>query len=394
MPGNIKAKLLPSQDFEKLNAVSELLTQYYTLQAPQGSSNAYSYSTLELASLSPEVRAQALYSDALGLKQIAELRRSYQGLPLNEIKNTPQIIVGKGAQERKEVIGQTTSKVKAGVIIPKSNEKFLCTNYHAKINPEGTPYSCQKIPKGEDPVTIGCISGKLCGGQYCCGTSKDIYCCPKNEEVPKPEEIPLISGETKALNVREVKTSKDLIINGQGLVNLRLQYRSDGNWYFCTTNRLNNNCNEPPKEITKSHPPESLDIGTDSEFYHTILDINDLDYESGLNQIVASFLFFRLRDGDLLLRDRVWEIENDDSSKTEISFEVGETLVGTVDIVVGDKRFNNVVVIKSQAELKNLPPHNEFGVGQSISKVLGVEERENYKKALDEIIKQSVRFYK
>ncbi|HLC86421.1 MAG TPA: hypothetical protein VJG30_03990 [Candidatus Nanoarchaeia archaeon] len=235
------------EDFESLTDgtanVKDLLDKYSTLKAPETAANAYSYNTLERASLDPDVRAQALYNNALGFKQIAELRREFQALPVDEIKKEAK-----------------TEKLQ---------KKSLCAEVTATY---GKPFSCQKLSPGQKPDPSNCITGRSCNGEYCCGEG-DLYCCAEGfgESIEVTEEQ-----ETKE-SVTNLVNNIIIEIEDGNLREPNLQFMFDGSWKWRTKNK---------KEFN------DLDISNDglsSEWFKSIiinLRKNRFSFEEGIKIMI------------------------------------------------------------------------------------------------------------
>lgn len=236
------------EDFESLSDgttnVKSLVDKYYTLKAPETAANAYSYNTLERASLDSDVRAQALYNDALGFKQIAELRREFRALPSAE-------------EIKKEATAEKTKK------------KSLCAEITETY---GKPFSCQKLAPGQKPDSNKCITGRSCRGEFCCGEG-DLYCCAE--------------GFGESAEVSDFKKDVPVIINNIIIEiedgNLRepnLQFMFDNSWKWRT--KIKKEFNN--LEITKDS------ISEPSEWFKSII-INlrgaESSFEGGIKLMVG-----------------------------------------------------------------------------------------------------------
>ncbi len=84
------------KDFESLNDgqnnAGKLINQYSAMEVPEAATLKYSYDLLEKSSIDSDIRAQALYNDALGYKNIADLRRNFKALPLAKIKKVKRTV--------------------------------------------------------------------------------------------------------------------------------------------------------------------------------------------------------------------------------------------------------------------------------------------------------------
>ncbi len=174
--------------FEDINGVKESLQAYATLSVPNNGQ--ITYGTLAQNSLDPSVPSKAIYGEAQGYKEIAGLKRDYEGILLFE--------------EAKKLDGDkvVTGIPKVVLKIGAPTGEFLCTDYHKKNNPDGqTKYVCQNnFKNGQDESFNGCVTGNKCGGQDCCGSMFGVFCCPEgkgDEIVPAPAIVPLTDAANK-----------------------------------------------------------------------------------------------------------------------------------------------------------------------------------------------------
>ena len=141
-PEKSKTASAESLEFSTLPELKELISKYQQLSIPMNDPGGTSYFNLQTMTDSSSIRAQALYAEALGYKQIAQLRREYIGLPVNILVEKSE-----GKIELKEapaVFRDLTDK-------PCGEAGYLCIKLE---DPDKETYTCSK--NCEDPNFLCC----------------------------------------------------------------------------------------------------------------------------------------------------------------------------------------------------------------------------------------------
>ena len=224
-------------DFGSISGINQRVSEYRGLN----------YFDLQERSSDQKIKIQALYSEALGYKEIAILRREYLGVPLNVLVQESQYIKKTGSSSGSSSNEETTTQEQS------SESNKLNSGSHCG-NAEG--YFCVK----EDEGTNCFNSNPPC--------SNGLACC-------KP-------GEKKVIPKKEIETRGLIIRAGESIYEgyNRVFFSSNvGFWSWCKTNWENKECDTGYKRLMESYTsPEILKV------------LRGKNYDEGIDELLYSLI--------------------------------------------------------------------------------------------------------
>ncbi len=300
-------------DFLSIPGVPVILQSYETLKVPPE----ITYYDLQKRSTSGTVQIKALYDEANGFKQIAQLRREYIGLPINVILQ----------QESGKIVKES------GVNLASTVTQTAVLNNQVSVDLTGE--SCGTEGYVCALGTVDDLEGK---GYTCSESCNEKFTCCK-----APADTKSISTSTQDKQTTTTKGSNAIILKAASARDIRVAFTDK--WQWCQTTTIGNACSGSYKDLSSI---KNIWFAGD-KYTKIVKDLPDANYEEGIKSILLNLAYLQFEQNFKMPIDI--EQKTDNKNNYVAVLLILNQQKDSIDIKVGNKIFNNALSIGYQEVL-------------------------------------------